>query len=953
MKRKLYLFVILTLFAGSVFAQTFQINGVVKDDKGQPLPGVSVLVKGTTRGTTTNTEGKYSIRASKGETLQFSYIGFNTQTVKVGDAHTIDIVLKSGVALNEVVVTGTRFAGRTAIETPVPVDIINIKSIQSVTPQVSLNQMLNYAAPSFTSNTQTISDGTDEVDPASLRGLGPDQVLVLIDGKRRHPSSLINVNGTFGRGNVGTDMNTIPAAAISNIQILRDGASAQYGSDAIAGVINIILSKSTGKLAVNVTSGAHFTKNANYLTGGVDGPMTNVSVNYGIALGKRGGFINMTGEFNYRNYFSRMGDYYGKIFNGYNAVEWNAHKAGVDIAHLTLDQIRYYAQQSSVFDAATKAQIAAATTKAQLQNLLKGDVTNAELLERGLTRRDFAMRVGQSALRGGKIFFNMAVPVDRNGTSFYAYGGSNYRKGDAAGFYRLPYQNRTYTPIYINGFLPQIQTDIKDNSLTFGIKGLANGWNIDFSNTWGKNSMFYTVAHSLNASMQSASKTSFNSGGFSFMQNTTNLDIDKQFGNILSGVSVAYGGEFSLENYQIYAGEVASYATYDTALQVVTRPWQVIPTDFFGSPRPGGAQVFPGFRPGNEVNKYRSSVAAYADVETNFSKSLLVDVAARFENYSDFGSTFNWKIATRLKASQNLNLRASVNTGFRAPSLQQIYFNSTSTLFVDGIPYEVGLFANDSKVAKALGIPKLKQETSQAFSVGFTGKVPQLALKITVDGYMVWIQNRIVLTGTFKATTPQLVSLFRAANATRAAFFANAIDTRSEGIDIVLENNLDLSPDMHLKNSLTATFSRTKQIGSIHASKILEQSGQASTYFDQRSRIFLEDAVPHTKINLSNTLTYNKMVFFLRNVYFGKVTNPTNTPANMQVYGAKIITDLSIGYKMSKSLEITIGANNLFDIYPDKNIAANTSSGRFIYPRAALQFGIGGRFIFGRMIFKL
>ncbi len=960
MKKNFYLFMLLFFIAGSVFAQTVQVTGTVTNGEGQSLPGVSILIKGTTRGTVSDTQGKYNIEVKKGAVLRFSYIGFDTKEITVGNSTVINVVLKSGVSLNEVVVTGTRFGGRTALETAVPVDIINVKAIKTVVAQTNLNQMLNYSAPSFTSNTQTISDGTDEVDPASLRGLGPDQVLVLINGKRRHPSSLINVNGTFGRGNVGTDLNTIPVGAISSIQILRDGASAQYGSDAIAGVINIILKKNTNQLSFNVTSGAYASKNSNALEGGIDGPTTDVSANYGIGIGKKGGFINFTGEFSYRDYYNRMGTYRGPIFDGYNAIEWQAYKAGADISNLTLSQVKQYSQMTSVFDQSLKTSINAATSLTGVRSLLTDangkplDFTDAELAERGMTRHDFIMQVGQSALRGGKFWANMSLPLDNKGTVFYAFGGASYRKGDAGGFYRLPNQNRTFTAIYINGFLPHILTDIKDKSLSFGIKGKARGWDVDFSNTFGTNSMMYTVDHSLNASQLNASRTSFNSGGFSFSQNTTNLDVTRRFGNIMSGLNIAYGSEFRIENYQIVAGGVASYATYDTLGQVITSPTQVAPVDFFGRSRPGGAQVFPGFRPSNELSKYRNSIAFYADVEANFSKRFMLDGAVRYENYSDFGSTINGKLAGLYKLSKTVNLRASLNTGFRAPSLQQIYFNSTSTLFNDqGIPEEVGLFANNSKVAKLLGIPKLKQELSQSVSAGFTVNIPSAFIKVTVDGYFIAIQNRIVLTGEFKPTTPDLVQLFRMAGATKAAFFSNAIDTHSQGVDIVIDNNLNFGNHLSLKNTLSGTFSKTVRVGSIHASPILKESGQINTYFDERAAIFLEKAVPHTKINLSNMLTVKNWHFFLRNVYFGKVTEANNVVARQQVFSAKVITDFSVGYNITSSLSFTIGANNIFDIYPDENIAANQSSGRFIWSRRSQQFGFAGRFVFARLRFDL
>lgn len=956
MKKSFYLLMMLLFAAGTLVAQNVNVTGTVYNDEGQTLPGVSIVIKGTTTGTVSDADGHYAIKVKKGDILRFSYIGYDAQEVTVGDQKVIDITLESGVSLNEVIVTGTRFGGRTAIETPVPVDVLNVKAISSVGAQTDLNQMLNYSVPSFTSNTQTISDGTDQVDPASLRGLGPDQVLVLVNGKRRHPSSLININGTFGRGNVGTDMNTLPASAIQSLQVLRDGAAAQYGSDAIAGVINVILKKNINQLSVNLTSGAYASKNSNALEGGIDGPSTNLGINYGIGLGKKGGFINFTGEFNYRDYTNRMGTYAGSIFHGYNVIEWQAYNDGADISSLSLDDIKKYSGMTSVFDQATKDQIEAANSLDDVRAALTDadgnivDYTEAELAERGQTRHDYIMHVGQSALRGGKFFANMELPIDKNGTKIYAFGGTSYRHGNAAGFYRLPNQNRTYTPIYINGFLPHIETDIIDKSLSIGIKGNIKGWDVDFSNTYGGNSMMYTVTNSLNASKQNASETSYNSGGFSFAQNTVNLDVSRRFADVWSGLSVAWGAEYRNESYQIVAGAEPSYATYDTLGLVIESPYQVAPTDFFGRSRPGGVQVFPGFRPSNELTKYRNNISGYADVEANFSESFLVDAAVRYENYSDFGSTLNGKLAARLKLSDNFNIRASGNTGFRAPSLQQIYFNSTSTLFNDvGVPEEVGLFANNSKVANILGIPQLKQETSQSASIGFTTNIPSAFLKITADAYVIAIQNRIVLTGQFKPTTPELEVLFSKAGATKAAFFANAIDTRSQGVDIVLENNLNLGPHSNLRNTLSGTFSKTVRVGDIHASKLLEESGQLDVYFDERAAIFLEKAVPHTKINLSNLYTYKGWSFFLRNVYFGKVTEANNIPERQQVFSAKIITDFSIGFNISNKTNITVGANNLFDIYPDKNIPENQSSGRFIWSRRSQQFGFFGRYIFARL----
>ncbi len=964
MRSKIYALVMILFISVGALAQSYTVSGTVTDDQSQPLPGVSVVIKGTSNGTSTDFDGKYSLAVSNGDVLVYSFVGFNKQEFLADGSTTHDVMMQSGVTLDEVVLVGSRGEARLAMDSPVPVDVLDVKELTSSSPQVNLNQILNYVAPSFSSNTQTISDGTDHIDPASLRGLGPDQVLVLINGKRRHTSSLINVNGTFGRGNVGTDLNAIPAAAIKNIEVLRDGAAAQYGSDAIAGVINIILKENTGELDVTVTSGANFTKNANFLKGGVDGGTVNTSVNYGIKLGDNGGFINFTGDFDTRDYFSRMGTYNGAIFHGWNAIEWKAYQAGESVDNISLAQAQFFANElanDGVFTSQLAGAINGASSLQGIADVLTNpatgspiDFTEAVLSQRGLTREDFLMRVGQSALRGGRFFANMALPLGDSGAEVYANMGMSMRAGNAAGFFRLPNQNRTYTAQYINGFLPEINSDIKDKSLTAGIKGKIGDWDVDFSNTFGTNSFMYTISNSFNASKGLSSKTSYNSGGFSFAQNTTNLDFTNFYEEALgAGLNVAAGLEYRVENYAIVAGEEGSWATYDINGDVVTNDSQVLPTDFFGRARPGGVQVFPGFRPENELSQYRNSFAAYTDLEANFTDNFLLTGALRFENYSDFGSTLNYKLATRVKISDNLNFRAAVNTGFRAPSLHQIYFNSTSTLFVDGVPSEVGLFANDSKVAEILGIPKLKEEVSQSVSIGFTGKIPEANLKLSVDGYFVAIEDRVVLTGTFRPTTPELQTLFDQAGATKAAFFANAIDTNTKGIDVVLTHQANLGSKWRLKNDFAATFSETKKVDDIHSSQVLVNAGQESTYFDEAARVYLEDAVPGLKMNLANTLSSNKLNFFMRNTYFGEVTEATSNVANQQVYSAKVVTDVSLGYNFSDTFKVSVGANNLFDLYPDKTIGANQSSGRFIYSRRSQQFGIGGRFLFARLGFTL
>jgi iron complex outermembrane receptor protein len=955
MKKKYVLqLMVMFLFSFSFFAQEVEIKGIITDQDNQPLPGVTVVVEGTSRGATTDFDGNYTIKVEKGETLLFSYVGFDSQKIKIENNTTINVTLKMGMQLDSVVIIGSRSPGRTTVNSAVAIDVFDIQQLSKASPQVNLNQILNYVAPSFTSNTQTISDGTDHVDPASLRGLGPDQVLVLINGKRRHTSSLINVNGTFGRGSVGTDLNAIPAAAVQNIEVLRDGAAAQYGSDAIAGVINIILTDNTNELRLNVTSGANFSKNANSQTGGVDGETTNVSASYGLDLGDKGGFINFSGDFDIREDYNRMKEWEGNVYNRYNTIERFANADGYDITNLldndVSDVIQYGNQAGFNLDPNA--------TKEQLQDILSEDNTSAELNARSQVRSDFNMRVGQSRLRGGRLFVNFALPLDDNGTELYSFAGISSRNGNSAGFYRLPNQSRTFTPNYINGFLPEINSKVKDESLSVGIKGSVGDWNVDFSNTYGKNSFLYVIGNTFNASLQNASPAVFDAGGFSFAQNTTNLDVSQFFEDISEGLNVAFGGEHRLETYEIVAGQESSYTQYTGAGEAITLASQQPATDFFGAARPGGAQVFPGFSPKNELNRSRSSVAGYVDVELDVSKEFLLSFASRYEDYSDFGSTVNFKLASRYKLTDNVNLRASANTGFRAPSLHQLNFNSTSTIFdQNGDPQEVGTFANDSRAAELLGIPELKQEISRSISLGLTGKFPEANLTFTADAYWVGIDDRVVYTGQFTGpgTGTELDNLLRQANASRASFFANAIDTESRGFDFVITHKTNLGSNSRLRTDLSGTLSQTRQVGDIKASEVLTNAELVDTYFPQDSRVYLEEAVPRTKINLTNNYTVGNFNVFLRNVFFGKVTEATPTIANQQIFSEKLVTDLSFGYVASPSLTFTFGANNIFDIYPDRAEEAfgNRSGGRFDWSRRAQQFGIAGRFLFARMSITL
>lgn len=924
-----------------ILDKTVQLT--IKDEKGQPLPGVNVVVKGTNIGGTTDLSGKITLNVPDAAVLVVSFIGYKTQEVEVGERTSITLQMEiDNTQLQEVVVIGSRNANRTVLETPVPVDVIDVDDIVKESPQVEVSQILNYVAPSFSSNHQTIADGTDHVDPASLRGLGVDHVLVLINGKRRHSSSLVNINGSVGRGSVGTDLNTIPAAAIKRIEVLRDGAAAQYGSDAIAGVINIVLKDNVDEVYFSATGGQHYEG---------DGENAQFNVNYGIKVGEKG-FINLTGQYQYRGRTNRAGEWTGGVYK----TSWDGSSPSIYAEN-------FQAGDYSPFDVGkTLTQEEADAINAA--NVYTNNLTDAEeeaLINANGGRRAFSMKVGQSQARNTALMLNSSFEMSPN-SELYFFGGINSRRGTATGFYRQPNQSRTLTSVYPNGFLPEINSVIFDGALTGGIRSKVKAWNVDFSNTYGTNSFLYLITNTLNASRGNSTPTSFNAGGFRFQQNSTNLDFNRYFEGALAGINVAFGAEYRVETYEIMAGEEGSYRNYGNVNVIDTLPDGSLFSNEFNQTnifygRPGGSQVFPGFQPGNEVKESRSNIAVYWDTEFNLTDNFFVDAAVRYEDYSDFGNTFNWKVATRYAINDALAIRAAASTGFRAPSLQQRYFNSTSTLFsinTEGVnvPHEVGTFRNDSRIAKLFGIPNLTNESSQNGSAGITWRLLN-SLDLTVDAYYIKIKDRVVLTGSFNAgSSDEIAAILDQANAASATFFVNAIDTETKGIDMILTHNATIGTGT-LRSTLAANFTNTDVINVDIPSSL---KGAPDQFFNREEKNRFEDALPQSKINLTFLYRIGNFNFNLTNVRFGEVWARTDSKdANNnyidQKFSAKIITDVSLGYDFTDHINLTVGANNVLDVYPDENREEFRSGEQFIYSRRVSQFGFNGGFYFARLNF--
>ncbi|MNS02664.1 Ferric enterobactin receptor precursor [compost metagenome] len=890
MKKITLLFFLLNV--SFLFAQK-EITGVVKDNTGASLPGVNVIEKGTNNGVSTDIDGTYKINVKEGATLVFSYIGYKSVS-RAATESKIDVELSSEgeQVLQEVQIVGSRNTKRTVVNSAVPIDIISVKDVTTQSGKLEINELLQYVAPSFNANKQSGSDGADHVDPASLRGLGPDQTLVLINGKRRHQSSLINLFGTRGRGNTGTDLNAIPASSIKRIEILRDGAAAQYGSDAIAGVINIALNDNIDELNGSITYGVYnanakgdfplgtantdgfrLDQNGNGNTYGkdqdFDGGSVKIAANYGVGIGEKGGYANFTTEYLSKNKTLRPGF-------------------------------------------------------------------------------DFRKGFGEAEIEGFNFFGNMAVPVSDK-TEFYAFGGRNYRDTDAYAFTRNDGE-RVVESVYPGGYTPRITSNIIDNSLAAGFRTeTASGWKIDISNTFGKNLFHYYTKGTINASLEEASPKEFDAGGHSLSQNTTNFDFSKNYSSVLQGMNLAFGAEFRTEKFNIFAGEIGSYATYDTNGRPITDPTtQSAPIDpISGEARPGGSQGFPGYSPANEVDQSRSNLSLYADTEFDITDSFLVSAAARFENYSDFGSTLNGKLSARLKATKNINFRGSVSTGFRAPSLAQIYYNLRFTNFSSSGASEILLSPNNSPVTQAFGIEQLNEEKAVNGSLGMTATFGDFTA--TIDGYMINVKDRIVLTGYFDASSFNL-------GVDEAQFFVNGVDTETTGLDVVLSWKKKFD-----ENSFGATL-----VGNINNMEIAEVKNgdlDKEIFFGEREKAFLLASAPETKFGLN--LTYDRKWFNagLSFTHFSEVklldyqmyedvadygSFENQIAAATDTYSSKMVTDLTLGFKLSKSLKLSVGGNNIFNIYPDQQDDWVEAGGYW----DAVQMGFGGAYYYTRLGFN-
>lgn len=878
------------------------VSGTVTDDNGVPLAGANIVEKGTTNGTTTDFDGNFEITVGENATLVFSYIGYSTNEEKIAGRSVINTVLSEGMQLEEFIVVGSRTAPRSNADTPLPVDVLPAKELTS-TGQITFDKALQYKIPSFNTVQTPVNDATSLLDPYEIRNMGPSRTLILINGKRKNLSALLYTQTSPGRGETGADISAIPIDAIKRVEILRDGASAQYGSDAIAGVMNIILKNSPTEGSATLRTG---------ITSKGDGEMFGFAVNNGSSIGSDKGFVNYTIDLSKVNQANRPG-----VVSAFGeAADFGAPLADVQ-----------------------------------------------EFLSR---KPDAGNINGSPETAAAKFSVNFGYDLSDH-TELYANAAYVYKKVNSFANYRTPYWRTEASFPYLadffpngpngvyDGYVPTFEGLLSDYNGTVGFKSNINDWNIDLSFTTGGNLQTYKVNDSHNRNVvyspstwidangngtvddgeitegsqlyRENSQRSFDPGGTRFSHNVGNIDISK----VLSDkISIGVGAEFRTETFEVIEGELASFDG-------------------------GGADSFAGNSPANSGKFNRYNIGGYFSLDYDVSDAFLLSGTVRTENYSDFGNAFVYKFSSRYKFGDKLILRGSVSSGFRAPTLHQIFTQKAQYSFVPGSGIQVGgLINNVSSQAQLLGIPQLDAETSNNFTIGIGGKLTN-KFSYTIDYYNIAVKDRIVLSteiGPTAAGNTALDDVLNNNNLSDVSFFVNAIDTKTSGLDVVLSyKGIELGSgelDFNLSGNYTLQNERD---GAVKNPALVANAGQSVVNETQEALFFTSR--PQTKWILGANYSIGKFGFSLNNTYFGKTkfaqqglqnleglfVNPADIPAGAVSDGGsdlrtefipKIVTDLGINFSASDKLTLALNLNNLFNVLPEWEFTDATATGQAI-----------------------
>jgi iron complex outermembrane recepter protein len=795
--------------------------------------------------------------------------------------------------LVEVVVTGTRFNSRTVLSSPVPIDVVSAEDLRAAG-RTELGEALSATVPAFNFSPAMPASSLSAMRAFTYRALPPQDVLVLVNGKRWHPSMVV------GLSTVTFDFNSIPPGAVGTVEVLRDGAAAQYGSDAIAGVVNVRLRKDTNT-ELTASSGQYYAGDGLTIEAGLD---------TGVPIGDEG--------------FLRASAYYRDVDE--------TNRQGRDVR-----------QQYFALDPGGRPVILATTSPSDATPVLPPGFSFDPREFTGVDRLDNYV-IGNNSRREAGLNFNSELPFS-DSMNAYAFGGYTHRSVDTLFLNRRPLDNNNVRAIYPNGYTPVYEARITDAQVVAGLKGRAYDWDWDVSQGWGV-SRIANYGDTINVSMGAASPTHIYSGEQRSEQATTNLDLKRGFDVGLSApLNMAVGSEFRHERLKIKAGEPAAYI--NGGVPILDGPNA-------GGVAAIGAQGVGGFTPSDAVGASRHSIAAYVDLENQLTEDLLVTLAGRYEHYSDFGSTVNGKLSFLEQVNKIFGLRGSVSTGFRAPALYETYFSTTGSQVIGGQFLVNRTFPVGNPVAQALGAKELDPEKSVNYSAGVTFAFSN-QLMFTADVYRIYVRDAIIQSSTFSgAGLTNFLAAMGFAGINSASFMTNAVDKRVDGLDLEAQYTMPIG-EGSLALSLGANFNDPR-VQSVAPTPAQLAALSSTPLFSRQRIVAVERGAPRSRINASITYARGGFQVLLRETRYGSTEEwgGNNAGSLAQVFGTKWVTDLDLSYDVTAGLRVTAGAQNLFDEYPDENNALNNPAGFLLYPfnQGNAPFGISGGYYYVRAVMR-
>jgi iron complex outermembrane recepter protein len=836
--------------------------------------------------------------------------------------------------LTEVIVTGTRRQDRTVAESSAPIDVITGTELANY-PSASMLDTLSNLVPSFVVGQNPISDASSFVRSPSLRGLPSDEMLVMLNGKRMNRSALVQVyqggETELAFGSQGPDLNSIPSVAVKSLEILRDGASAQYGSDAIAGVLNYHFRNNPSGIEIDGRYGEYFA--SGYPRDGGDGLLT---VNVGLPLGSQG-FVNLSGEWakseqtirnptrpsalafaeTYPNLAPQLPHYPGPV------QQWGTPPS---------DSVKTFLNSGIDLDNGD-----AVYFFANYANIQMDESFNYRLPK---TVTDSSGNVFSNHPSFNNIYLDPCTPT---------------LTGCPTGGYIQDANTFNFNSVYPAGFTPRFFGVTQQFFGAVGYKG-TNRWGIhyDLSGTTGQNTLAVSLKNTINPSLGPLSPTSFYDGKFVQKENNFNLDLSYPWkvAGLASPISVAGGLEWRDENYQQLLGDAASFAAGPYASQPlyncvagVCSPaldatgHQITATQSTASNGYGGISA--------PVDASQVSYAGYLDVEADVIRDLTLGLAGRFEHYASFGNTTLGKFQVRWKVVDWLALRGTASTGFHAPTPGQSNVETLSTTFLPGTTTQVqiGTYPVTSADAKYYGAVPLKPEESTNLSAGFV-LTPLHNLLVTVDGYQITVRNRIGISQQFNVTQADIAKLpalaYVGAGGT-VQYFTNGFNTKTKGVDLVASYPVQIGGG-NLDTSFAYNYNKT------------DVTKYDPTVISQSRIVDIQHYAPNNRANFNASYGWGPIHASIRENYYGTWRDENDYPG--QLFSAKWTTDLELGYQVIKNLTAAIGGRNIFNAYPDKIANSKASpiypstggeSDGELYPRTGGPFGFNGAFWYVRL----